>query len=179
VVLQRKQGAPLHADIYRKHCERFYHIPALSMERPLSSRAWRKKARHQKRPRAESNRSPEQCRLSAGGMLPGDETEPGGKLPPMLEAGRIANGRDQGGRRQGPNAGPLHQSLTGFVSLTLLLAPVVRGRNTLIHSLERLGEGMQPLPGRGRQAVLGVFQKEGQCMPHLREPLRDHQPIFR
>jgi hypothetical protein len=124
-------------------------------------------------------RDPEQCRLPAGGMLPGDETEPGGKLPPILEARGIANGRNQGGRRQGPDAGQLYQPLTGFVSLTLLLDPVVGGRNTLIQRLELLGEGVQPLPCRGRQAVLGVFQKEGQFMPNLRDPLRDHQPLFR
>jgi hypothetical protein len=119
----------------------------------------------------------ERC-LPAGGMLPGDETHPGGELAPILEPCRIPDGRDQGGRRQGANPGQLHQPLAGFVGLTQLRDLVVRGSDPLIQGLQLLGEGLEPGACHGRQAVLGLFEDEGQGVPDLGGPLRDDEAIF-
>lgn len=48
----------------------------------------------------------------AGGMLPGNDTEPSGQLAAVLEALRIADGRHQGACRHRTHAGNLRQLLT-------------------------------------------------------------------
>ena len=47
---------------------------------------------------------PQQSGFTPGRVLPGDETEPGGKLAPILKLGRITDRGDQGCRTDGSNA---------------------------------------------------------------------------
>ena len=60
-----------------------------------------------------SLRHPEQRRLPARGMLPGNQTQPGGELAAILELGRIADGRNERCGGQEARSGQLRQPLTG------------------------------------------------------------------
>ena len=105
---------------------------------------------------------PQQGRLPARGMLPGDEAQPGSELTPIVERRRIANGRDERRGGQGANPGQLRQALTRFISREHPLDLLVGGCDPLIDSPQFLGERVEPLPGRGRQAVFGIFEDERQ-----------------
>ena len=85
-------------------------------------------------------RHPQQRRLPPRRMLPGDETQPGGKLAAILEVGRIAHGCHQCGGGQGANPGQLRQPLTGLVGGEEPLDLLVSRRDALIQGLEFLGE---------------------------------------
>ena len=50
---------------------------------------------------------PQQGRLPARGMLPGDEAEPRGALAPILAVRRISDRRNQRRRGEGTNPGQL------------------------------------------------------------------------
>ena len=85
-------------------------------------------------------RHPEQRRLPARGMLPGNQAQPGGELAAILELGRIADGRNERCGGQGANPGQLRQPLTGLVGLEYPLDLLVGRRDPLIQGLEFLGE---------------------------------------
>src|SRR5262249_13410329 len=107
---------------------------------------------------------PQQGRLPARGMLPGDKAQPGGELASIVARRRIANGRDERRGGQEANPGQLRQPLTRLISREHPLDLLVGGCDPLIQSPQLLGERVVPLPCCRRQAILRSFEDKGQWL---------------
>lgn len=120
----------------------------------------------------------EQAGSPSAGSLFRNQAEPGRELTPILEAGPIADGSDQGGCRHGADAFDLSKPLTLLAGAEDFSYPPIIGRNALVE----LGQFSPQLPHQRSyhvaEAVIVVPDDDGKAASQLRDVTGNDNPML-
>src|SRR6478752_5081702 len=100
----------------------------------------------------------QQLRLPSGRPLPGYQTQPGGKLPPLFEGGAVADGRYDSRGHQGADSGDSLQANAGVMAAGDLLEILPQALDLQLPMFPLLPKEIQQAAHAGRQLLIRVLQ---------------------
>ncbi len=116
--------------------------------------------------------------FAPAGALLGDQPQPGGQLPAILELPGVADGRHQGAGRERADSRDRGQ----FATRGLLSMPSLDLRIQFIHlpiqSLKMRSQALQQLAQHPGQLILAVLQDFRQALGNVADALRNDNPVL-